>query len=1023
VVFIPGALAWNSASQGVENTGFFQLDGNTSPTACVSNDPTQNDWAGLFNAGGTKPCGAAGFSFVADNVGSSDATYWSGGGSKDAYDPATGPWNWGANNVSPDKNDLDNAFAAIYNVPDSNPLSTANPAPILFFGSDRFDTGGDAQQGFQFLQQRTCLGGGSSTLPGNAACPSSVGTTVPATCDSHAGQSNVGLFIDPSTGCPVHHKDGDLLVLVNFNKGGTLGSAAVFSWGPASGSPSPGSTDAGGHYTQVAFGSGTNAADCTSITGQSSFCATSNLTSLNEPVWTYSAKNSKGNVITNYLPGAFIEGGVNLASITGAGTCFPTFLAESRSSAGPGTGLGLTAQLKDLALGQFELCGASITIGQSAVNEVSHSHTFTVQVNGTQGGVSGPISGVHPTVTLTGSSGISGSYTGTGTVPGDFTDIHVTSDSCRTTGTDSNGQCTVVFTSSKAGIVTGHASASVVLSGGTTFNVATDGNAPNSGDAVKRFVDAKITLSPLTGTNEVSHAHTLTATVQQNDGLASGATGGDSATGFGPAPNGTVVTFSLLNKNPSTMNVSFVGGVNTCTITNGLGTCTVQINSPDAGTVDIHATTTFSVGGVSLTRATGDGLSGDSANANKVYVNGYIEIGPAEAFNLVNQPHTFTVTVHQDDGLASGATGGDSSNGFGPPPTGTLVNVTLTGSSGISGSYSGTGTLPGDFGDIHVTSDSCRSTGTDSNGQCTVVFTSAVAGTVTGHAAVDLTFGSVTVHRETDGNSPNSGNAIKHFVTGSITWYKVDNGGNPLGGATFTVCKTKNYNFSTQALDSITPVCTDVTDNQSPDASSTVGTFKLVGLSLGEYTVTEKTAPAGFVADSTVQTVDLLPASAGPPATSPDQTITQPFVNPRPILKISGFGYTNVATDANPAAGSGIVNGQSTYSVNLHNYGGADALLSGSSLVFSVSNLPSGGSLTCDGSAVTNSTSVTVSITGTVSAGGNMPQLQKICTYSHAAGAVISANLTVKYKANSTDPTARNASGSPANISFTVQGD
>src|SRR5207248_4807626 len=133
--------------------------------------------------------------------------------------------------------------------------------------------------------------------------------------------------------------------------------------------------------------SGTNAADCSQITGQSSFCATSNVGPLaSEPVWPYTAKNAKGNTITSYLPGAFIEGGVNLGSITGAGSCFPTFLAESRSSAAPGTGLGLTAQLKDIALGQFELCGANISIGQSAVNEVSHSHTFTVTVNGTQGG-------------------------------------------------------------------------------------------------------------------------------------------------------------------------------------------------------------------------------------------------------------------------------------------------------------------------------------------------------------------------------------------------------------------------------------------------------------------------------------------------------------------------------------------------------------------------------------------------------------------------------------------------------------
>src|SRR6185436_10681780 len=42
-----------------------------------------------------------------------------------------------------------------------------------------------------------------------------------------------------------------------------------------------------------------------------------------------------------------------------------------------------------------------------------------------------------------------------------------------------------------------------------------------------------------------------------------------------------------------------------------------------AGSVDIHATTTFSVGTVSLTRATGTGGL-NSADANKIYVSGSI---------------------------------------------------------------------------------------------------------------------------------------------------------------------------------------------------------------------------------------------------------------------------------------------------------------------------------------------------------------------------------------------------------------
>src|SRR5207247_1071536 len=119
------------------------------------------------------------------------------------------------------------------------------------------------------------------------------------------------------------------------------------------------------------------------------------------------------------------------------------------------------------------------------------------------------------------------------------------------------------------------------------------------GPGTKRYVDAKITLSPPDATNPVGQAHTITATVQQDDGLAAGAQGGDAVTGFGPAPNTTQVTFTLPT---NTAGATFVAG-NTCQTTNG--TCTVQITSTSAGLVSIHGTTTFSVGGVSLTRATG----------------------------------------------------------------------------------------------------------------------------------------------------------------------------------------------------------------------------------------------------------------------------------------------------------------------------------------------------------------------------------------------------------------------------------
>ena len=71
-----------------------------------------------------------------------------------------------------------------------------------------------------------------------------------------------------------------------------------------------------------------------------------------------------------------------------------------------------------------------------------------------------------------------------------------------------------------------------------------------------------------------------------------------------------------------------------------------------------------------------------------------------------------------------------------------------------------------------------------------MTFSSSTSGTVTGHASVNLTIEGEAISRETDGIAPNSGDAVKHFVAGSIAWTKVDNAGDQQGGATFEVCKT-----------------------------------------------------------------------------------------------------------------------------------------------------------------------------------------------------------------------------------------
>jgi hypothetical protein len=420
------------------NSGMFELEGNTlanSPpnalppaaggTQCANPWPAAantggDDWAALYhnmatNGANGGPCSSNAFTFVSDGVGSADSTYWSGGGSKDAYDPALGPWQWGPNDVSPDKNDLDNAFAAIY----TNPNASAHQ--YLYFGSDRYTTNGDAQQGFQFLQNAACLSG--TGAPANAACPGSTPTTFPNTCTPSVSGSNAGYFVNPSNGCPVHHKSGDLLILVNFNNGGTLGLAGVYEW-HCNQVNNADACQTGGSYTQVLVGTG---ADCKTLNPGQNFCSTSNTANIgNEPVWAYTAKGTTGQA--TYKASALVEGGVDLANIPGAGTCFPTFVAESRSSAGPSTGLSLQAQLKDLVFGKFQRCGANVTTQASTNGTVTPgtavSDTATVTGTGPAspptpaGTVTFYLCGPSPSTNPTCASASDGTSIGTGSLSG-----------------------------------------------------------------------------------------------------------------------------------------------------------------------------------------------------------------------------------------------------------------------------------------------------------------------------------------------------------------------------------------------------------------------------------------------------------------------------------------------------------------------------------------------------------------------------------------------------------------------------
>jgi energy-coupling factor transporter ATP-binding protein EcfA2 len=396
----------------------------------------------------------------------------------------------------------------------------------------------------------------------------------------------------------------------------------------------------------------------------------------------------------------------------------------------------------------------------------------------------------------------------------------VSNNTC-TSATDEDGQCEVTFVSDTTGTVTGHAEVTVEIDGVSIFR-ETDGTGRNSSDAVKTYVDARIAIEP-DATNEVGEPHTFTVTVEE-----------DAGDGGFVGADGESVTVSFTSTNGAD---SFTD--QTCS-TDSSGQCSVTITSDNAGEVEASATSNVDVAGLTLTRTT-DGTDDNSDAAVKTYVDAFITIEPDDT-NGIGEEHTFTVTVMEHAG---------GSNGF-VAASGEMVTVTLTDDDAMS----------------NVLQDTCSST--DTNGQCEVTFVSDTAGTVTGHAESHVQVGGLSIFRQTDGEGDNSDDAVKTYIDGSITWFKVDGSGAALGGATFEACRTVDR-FGTDIADE----CVTVTDNMSPDQDSTEGTFLLAELQLGTWTVQETAAPTDYTGDlDRIETVSLT-------LSNPDAVISEPWVNER----------------------------------------------------------------------------------------------------------------------------------------------
>ena len=213
-------------------------------------------------------------------------------------------------------------------MPDKDEITNAYAAAynvagdlIIYFGLDRYANNGDAQVGFWFFQ------------------------------------NPIGL--NPNGTFSGTHTAGDILVLSDFTNGGVISNIKVYKWVGSGGSD--GSLNL--VYTGV---------DC--VPGPSGIvCATVNQADTPAP-WPYMPKSGSSGTFPS---GSFYEGGINISELIPEGLCLSSFLAETRSSQ------SLDAQLKDFALGTFDLCSVDVEKTGDTLSKVGDTVTYNFTITNT----------------------------------------------------------------------------------------------------------------------------------------------------------------------------------------------------------------------------------------------------------------------------------------------------------------------------------------------------------------------------------------------------------------------------------------------------------------------------------------------------------------------------------------------------------------------------------------------------------------------------------------------------------------
>jgi hypothetical protein len=299
-----GLLAMTGVSSATTAlAGQFELDGNAVDNSVAA---TPDDWGSLVSA---VPTGVD-FTGIVPDVPLTDATYFTGGGSKDPLDVPG--WKYNANSA-PAKDEITDAYGAAY--------LNSSGQKVIYFGADRIDNSGDSQIGFWFFQNEV---------------------------KAIAGGKFSGVHQKPDS----THPHGDVLVLSDFTNGGRIGTVNVYEWVGSGGSD--------GAINHI-YPTSSVIVDCQDPAANNNVCGTVNTGDGVVSPWPFRNKSGQ----TTFAHGEFYEGGINIgALLPGGNPCFASFLAETRSSQSP------SAVLKDFVLHAFEPCNPNTSMLDTAATAV-----------------------------------------------------------------------------------------------------------------------------------------------------------------------------------------------------------------------------------------------------------------------------------------------------------------------------------------------------------------------------------------------------------------------------------------------------------------------------------------------------------------------------------------------------------------------------------------------------------------------------------------------------------------------------